>query len=207
MSTQKKSRLSRRALSRAFTLVELLVVSAIIVLITGIVLVDHNRFGGNVLLQNLAYDVALSVRQAQVYGIAVQRFGASTFSAAYGVHFDSSNPQNYVLFGDATTVNGMFDASASPSELVQATTITNGFRITSLCAPSAIGSVETCGLSSIDIVFKRPEPDAYISVSGASGILNPINLQQQARVQFLSTKGSTMSVIVQATGQIAVQSP
>jgi len=197
---------TRSSLSRGFTLVELVVVAGIIALITSLVLVNNSRFGGNVLLQNLAYDVALSIRQSQVYGIAVQRFGSNNFNVAYGVHFDSSNPKTYVLFGDAATVNGLFDTGATPSELIQAVSITNGFQISDLCAISSIGSNETCGLTSIDIVFKRPEPDAYISINGVSGTLSPANLQQQARIQFKSPQGNTMSVVVMATGQIAVQS-
>lgn len=196
------------SIRRGFSLIELLVVTAIVVLITGVVLANNIQFGGNVLLQNLAYDVALSIRQSQVYGIAVRRFGTSaSFGAPYGVHFDTANQTTYALFADANTTNGLFDSGANPSELVQATSIVNGFKIKTLCAISAIGQTETCGLSSIDIIFKRPEPDAYISINGISGTLNPTNLQQQARIQFVSPRGSTMSVVVQANGQIAVQSP
>src|SRR3989344_9303934 len=53
---------------RGFTLIELLVVTGILVLISGLVLANNTRFGGAILLKNLAYDVGLSIREVQVYG-------------------------------------------------------------------------------------------------------------------------------------------
>src|SRR3989344_8294101 len=81
--------------SAGFTLIELLVVTAIIVVVSGVVLANQNRFGGQVLLQNFAYDVALSIRQAQVYGLAVARAGSggtATFGTSYGIHFEIDDP-------------------------------------------------------------------------------------------------------------------
>lgn len=183
-------------------------VTAILILISSVVLANNARFGGAVLLENLAYDIALSIRQAQVYGIAVQRFGTSNFSAGYGMHFDVSNPTNYLLFADAVNPNGLYDCptpgSQATCELVTSTAIQQGYRIADLCATPAIGSTESCGMTSIDVIFKRPEPDAYISVNGVSGIANPAALNQRARIVLASPRGDKMSVIVEATGQIAV---
>jgi len=196
---------TRRLLSAGFTLIELLVVCAIIIVVTGLILIDNNKFGGEVILENLAYDVALSVRQAQVYGIAVNRFGSNTFTAGYGIHFASASPSTYVLFADLKG-NGMYDPSYSPSELVQTINLTQGYAITNLCATPASSNTETCGLSSLDILFKRPEPDAYISQNGISAITSPAALQQEARILLISPKGQIVPVEVDATGQISVQS-
>src|SRR6185295_20368 len=110
----------------------LVVVTAIIAIITGLILVSDATFGGKVLLENLAYDMALSIRQAQVYGISVQRFN-TTFNAPYGVHFDTTSPSSYNTFADvfgATTnnpSNGMYGCptpgSQSTCELVNLTQI------------------------------------------------------------------------------------
>jgi len=194
-------------LSRAFTLIELLVVTGIIVIISTIILANNNRFGGVVLLENLAYDVALSIRQAQVYGISVARFQSNTFSAGYGVHFDLSSPDTYVLFADAIQANGLYDCpqpGTNNCELVETTTLSTGYNIYNLCETPSSG-VETCGISKIDVVFKRPEPDAWISASGVSCINNNGTCGESARVLLQSPHGDHMSVVIYANGQISVQ--
>ena len=47
-----------------FTLVELLVTITIFVILTGVVLVNSNSFDNSVLLNNFAYDVALTIKEA-----------------------------------------------------------------------------------------------------------------------------------------------
>jgi prepilin-type N-terminal cleavage/methylation domain-containing protein len=196
----------RHRRSSGFTLIELMVVTGIIVVVTGVVLANNNRFGGVVLLENLTYDVALSVRQAQVYGISVSRFGASNFGAGYGVDFNKSSPTTYTLFGDSSG-NGLYDCTTPGSlncELISATNINSGYYVASLCATPAGGS-ETCsGISSIDIVFKRPEPDAWISINGISCISDTSACQESARITLESPRGDLMSVDVAANGQISV---
>ena len=187
-------------LAAGFTLIELLVVTGIIVVVSAIILASNSRFGGVITLENLAYDMALTVRQSQVYGIAVRRFGATNYNIAYGMHFESSSPASYVLFADAAVVNGLYDQG----ELVQSSTLQGGYRISNLCIRPSGGSgsacaAYTCGLSALDIVFKRPEPDAYIRANGNQ------TLNEAACVIITSPRGDTRSIVVEATGQISVQ--
>lgn len=194
----------RRRLVRGFTLIEMLVVIGIMVLISGLILANNNRFGGVVLLQNLAYDIALSIRQAQVYGTAVQRFNAS-FSAGYGMHFqvDSGSGQAaYVLFADALSPeNGFYDCpqpGTANCELVQSSLIATGYRISELCVTPP-GTSERCDITSLDITFKRPEPDAYIRTTQVSG------LQESGEIHVQSPRGDTKVISIHANGQISVQ--
>ncbi len=196
-------------LKAGFTLIELLVVVGIIVVVTAIVLANNNQYGGQVQLQNLAYDVALSVRQAQVYGISVARFGSgatASFSNGYGMHFDMSSPTTYTLFADAVAKNGLYDSG----ELVSASNIGRGYAISLLCSPAGTDAKCTGGtsVSKLDILFVRPEPDALITSCGASCVsscfLNPAVCAASARITLQSPRGDTMSVSVQANGQIAV---
>lgn len=186
-----------------FTLIELLVVTAIMALISGLVLVNNNRFGGKVLLQNLAYDIALSIRQAQQYGISVQQFQGS-YGAPYGLHFQISpadGVSNFVLFADAIAPADGFYTCPQPGttncELVYSTAMSRGYRIYDLCMTPA-GAAEVCGLSSLDITFQRPEPDAYIRSDVLSG------LGESARIRVSSPRGDTQDITVEANGQIAV---
>lgn len=205
---------SHRASARGFTLIELLVVTGIIVVITGVVLANNSRFGGVVTLENLTYDVALTIRQAQVYGISVARFGTNTFTAGYGVDFNLSSPGTYAMFADAISANGLYDCPSpgtSDCELVQSVTLNQGYRISDLCVTSSSGT-ETCYSTSsspshIDVLFKRPEPDAWISADGASCILVPPNgpCQASARIVITSPRGDVASVVVEDNGQISVR--
>lgn len=207
----------RRSITRGlpaqagFSLIEMLVVIGIIVMISGVVLSNNARFGGVIQLQNLAYDIALSIRQAQVYGISVQRFNASpTFAPAYGMHFAISSPNNYVLFGDVSSpANGIFDPSGGTSELVESTTIQSGYRIVGLYAtPPGLAEIS---VSSLDITYRRPNPDAYISRNGdlltfdAKGKYVSGSINEQARILLQSPRGDQKSVIVSSNGQISVQ--
>lgn len=182
-------------LTKAFSLIELIVVSGILVVITSILLFNQGRFGGVVLLENLAYDIALSVRQAQVYGISVYRFSTQTFNVGYGIHFEQASPPSvYVLFADASTpANGLYDTG----ETVLSTTIERSYFVSDLCTTN--GGTETCGRTKLDIIFKRPEPAAYIRANGET------TLYERGRVVLSSPRGDLKSVVIEASGQIAVQ--
>jgi prepilin-type N-terminal cleavage/methylation domain-containing protein len=196
-----RSRRSLRGrLSAGFTVIELLVVTALIVVISSVVLANNSKFGGVVQLENYAYDVALTIRQAQVYGIAVQRFGASNnFTSAYGMHFDMSNIHDYILFADVSG-DGIYTSSPT-NEMVDDDKILRGYYITSLCVTdSSPTPIKTCSPSTtaVDITFVRPEPDAYIRANGLSGTY------RSADIVLASPKGETMTVSVYSNGQITV---
>lgn len=185
----------RTALQAGFTLIELLAVTAIMVVITGLVLANNNRFNGTILLQNLTYDIALAVREAQVYGISVQNFNGS-FESPYGMHFSTSgNTSIYVLFVDKNG-DGLY---TDGTEAVQTTTLAGNYRISDLCSTPATGA-EVCGLSYLDVTFVRPEPDAYIRSSANPGDLNPAG-----KIKVSSSSGVSREVVIYANGQISVQ--
>jgi hypothetical protein len=176
--------------------VELMVVTGIFMILSGVVLSTNARFGNLIILQNLAHDMALSVRQAQVYGIAVRRYQGVNFDVPYGIHFTQPAADalsTYELFGDVN-LNGVYDAG----ETVTATTMSGGYRIVNICARD-LGGIESCGLSQLNILFHRPEPDAVIRrAAGAS-------LDDRARIVIESRSAEQSEVIVESSGQISVQ--
>ncbi len=193
-------------------MIELLAVTAIMVVVTSVMLASHSRFGGVVQLENLAYDVALSIRQAQVYGIAVARF-QQEFIAGYGVHFDIANRTTYKIFADAITRNGLYDCAypgTDNCELVRTVEITGGYRISDICA-TAPGGSEICNttdptISKIDILFIRPEPNAWIRIPCFS-CPQGVSFQAAARIALSSPRGDMRSVMVDTSGQISVKQP
>ena len=178
----------------------MMVVTAIFVVLTSVVLANNSRFGNVIILQNLTHDIALSVRESQVYGIAVRRYdpssGPGIFSYGYGVHFAPGT--TFELFADVNA-NGKWDAG----ETVKQTTMSGGFTISDVCAPAG-----DCGKSRVDVLFKRPEPDACISVSGTVSLAGDghcISTVQRTSVEISSARGDTAQVTIEASGQISVQ--
>jgi prepilin-type N-terminal cleavage/methylation domain-containing protein len=157
------------------TLVELLVVLAIFILVSGLTIFDYGQFRSSVSLQNLADDIALSVRRAQNYAIGVQgsQSGTPDFTNGYGIHF-STDPspgdplwgsnRSFVLFSD-TTKDRLYNYPAGGSvcangtnECVDLLNITTNDEILSICSS---GSCYTRAY----ISFLRPNPDAFICLT------------------------------------------
>jgi|TARA_Y100000310_G_scaffold345866_1_gene471951 prepilin-type N-terminal cleavage/methylation domain-containing protein len=184
---------------KGFSLVELLVSMGVLVMITTLVLISHAQFSGNILIGNLAYDIALSVRQAQVFGLSVREFGtgSSEFDIGYGVHFDTGNNASYVLFADRDKDN-IYDGS---SELAELFTIGRGNTISQFCATLAAGTEKCSGsdITALDITFERPNPDAVIKSNIGA------DTYASAKITVRSPQGSTRSITVRSTGQISVE--
>jgi len=173
-------------------------VTGVIVILSTILLANHNKFGGAITLRNIAYDIALSMREAQTYGISVRKFGegAGSFGAGYGVHFESTSPTTYLIFGDAVNANGLYEAGES----VQLLTMLGGYHLNDLRVTPTGGGAEITGLDKLDVLFQRPDPDAYIRANDLTG-----TLYQRACIIIESPRGDVLSVIVELTGQISVQ--
>ena len=86
--------------NRGFSLVELLVVISIFTIISSVVVFRQSKFSSDILITNLAYQMALEIREAQTYGIGVKSvdnpviIGDSKFKYGYGIHFGPEVPAN-----------------------------------------------------------------------------------------------------------------
>ena len=173
----------------------MIVVTGIIMIITGVLLTKNSAFGGSIILKSLAYDVALSVREAQTYGISVRESSGGSFSSGYGVEARIASASSYLLYVDSANT-GFYTGS---TELVTRYALKTGYTIVGLCYTPAGGTNEVCTAQKLDITFKRPEPDAYIRVDDSPA------LNQRARIELSSPNGAIVSILVEATGQISVQ--
>lgn len=194
-----------------FSIPELIIVIAIFTIITVIAMFDQGRLSSNVLLTNMAYEVALAVREAQVYGLGVRTTGAddgTEFQGEYGVHFDINSPREVILYGNdySQTNNPGFD----PGEELFQYTFENqrGNLITALC----IGDINPATgarcvdeesnayrVNQADIVFKRPNPSPKIFNN---------SLQVVGRVYIVLNNidgNSCRTVVIEGTGQIRVE--
>ena len=191
MSTTYIQRVSKH--TRGFSLIELLVSMAIVVTIAFVALARYSDFDSVVLLRSLAYEIALSVREAQTFGVAVVGdVGTFSVSTTYGVHFEVGT--EYHLFIDNNPENGRFDTDES----ITTYTIGNQNSISNLC--TTVGATETCGRDDIDIMFTRPDLEAsYYS----SNVADPTTLSEVA-IEIASKTGNTQRVTISAAGQIEV---
>lgn len=236
--------------SAGFSLYEVIISLAIITIIAGIALYDHNRFNTDIEVTNLAYRVALAFREAQADSISVKQYTNSArkavFDLPYGVHFNKSRPTDFVIFGDGDGdgkyTNGdpddmICDPSARGSECMEHFSIGRGNTIMGWCAfsisnPNPFG--QSCSWidnddagNYLDVVFRRPNPDAAITMfgsqsdtaqymdaakrTGLAAVCNQTNSPNQpdcsgVAICLLSPAGRLKRVVVRNTGQISVES-
>jgi prepilin-type N-terminal cleavage/methylation domain-containing protein len=192
---------------RGFTLIELLLVVTIMLILTGVFLIRQQNFNGSTVLGSLAYSVALSLRQAQLYGTATRETSVGSFQSAivakaYGIYIDSSNPDSYKLFAD---LNNDGKYTVSPDETVQIFKIAKGYTISKFCANATCYPTNS-SLTDLTILFRRPNPDACFAtaLSPNACAIGAAAAYSTASVQLKGGNNNTRSVSINLTGQISV---
>jgi putative endonuclease len=200
-----------RKSSAGFTLVELMVSIGIMVMITLIAVSGRAQYDGSLLLTNLAYDISLSIREAQVYGVNVKKSNATItgdqFDASYGVNFSTSPNDRYYLFADLNE-NRNYDGG---DQLVRTYMIKNNNKIAGVCAGAANCSP---GSGTLNVTFHRPDPEACLSPGPVTGTATSTKYtltctektgNKQARITVSSANGlSTRCIKVSSAGHISV---
>jgi prepilin-type N-terminal cleavage/methylation domain-containing protein len=187
--------------NQGFSLIELLVVIAIFGILTAIIVFKYGDFSNNVILTNMAYEMALSIREAQIYGIsATQR---TSFDSNFGINFyvDPSlgETQIYHLFEDKGTAGYDSEGACTSGDVedvcIQEYVLQRNIQIVGLntgepgdCSPS----------DEVNIVFDRPSPEALI-YKNSSTLELPF-----AQITLRTPEGSERFVVVNQTGQIFV---
>ena len=210
---------------KGYTLVEMLVVLAIIGILSIVIINGQGDFNRSLLVTDTAYTIALSVRQAQTFGLSSRAFGG-TNKAGYGVRFDMTTPKTYFIFSDLhdsganfsycpITHSGLPDDKpgdclySSASEIVQNFTFNRGFTITKLCgrefgSPGTLrcSTDSTNPIGSIDMVFLRPNTNSIISAKVAGGAY--FQISDATIVLSAPNNGGSRLVCVSYAGQVSV---
>lgn len=173
-------------MNRGVTLIELLVVVAIITVLASVIVIGQGAFNKTVLLTNTAYDVALTIRSAQTFGLSNRTESLVLNNTGYGIHFAKSANASFLLFADSDTVfdnchtsssgigntapdyipgDCVYNSSTENNAFAQTYKLGNGITFTNICA-SQNGTSYTCNLDSLDIVFARPNTKALITTNG-----------------------------------------
>lgn len=219
------------SLSKGFTLVELMVVLAIVGIITTIVFTSQNSFNNTLVLANTAYDIALTLRSAQTYGLSSRATASGIGNTGYGLHFGSGTQGSFILFADTSppgssgTLNcpsasfgtpncrpgdNVYKSSGPEADTLFAQTYTlgNGMTISNFCTIDvfdAISCATTNGntLAALDIAFARPNPDAFLS---KNAVYSPF--LKKACITVSSPQGTKRFIsVVMYTGQIIANAP
>ncbi len=191
----------KKITQQGFTLIEMITVLGIFMVMTSIVLFNYNRFTNDTILTNMAYEVALSVREAQIYGVSVRKPSGDTsaeFNSPYGIHFIdvADGTPSYFLFAD-TNDNGVYDGgpTCTPGggECVIPYATQKDIRIVSVLTKAGGGCTE----GDLSIVFRRPNPEP---------VMNDLIDREYAEIALKGPRSDSVRyVIVSNNGQIYVR--
>lgn len=206
----------------------MLVVLAIITIITGIVLTGRSNFTSTILLSNAAYDIALTIRNTENYGISGRASG-STATTGYGVHFTRTPANSFLVFADTYPTspgschlpvtdpnapdvhpgNCTYDVSGgNPLDVLQQTyTLGNGIQIGDFCVYTSTTGSWTCAnsngatLTSLDISFTRPNTVVNFASNGTYNA----NVTKSC-LKLVSPQNTVRAVVVYQSGLITAAS-
>lgn len=216
--------------NKGFSVVELVVVISIFAIMTTVSSLNYNDYRSTIERSNLAQDIALTVRQAQVYGISAsaRNIGDATFDnegvavdffdnstgiadvtkdkSIRGVSFDLDD-ETITIFEDYNRDRVYHDVDTSFDRVIDFRKI--------LSRSISIEYFYLCDLSScikqegglLDVSFERPYPDAYISYRENGNVGTPITPYSYAGIILSDgTEGENEYIEIFSIGNITVKS-
>jgi prepilin-type N-terminal cleavage/methylation domain-containing protein len=200
---------------RGFSLLEMMVSIAIMLTIITLVVTSQSTYTKGASLRNLANDISLYLRQAQVYGISVKELGIGTsdFSNAYGIEFRRTSAGGadnaYIFFADIDK-NGFYSspwacATGAAPECLEKRATSSGNTISQLCLVFNNNTTD-CTLGRADVSFLRPNTTANIVYFNSSGSQIAASTNHKGlQITLMASAGGTRSVTIYKTGQISVR--
>lgn len=188
---------------RGFTLIEFVVIMSIFAVMAAVVLFNFSGFSSNISLSNLAHDVALSIRQAQVYGQsgAGSQSSSNIDPAPRGIYFESVGAGGYsstFIFYRDGNADYTYEVNTPYDSIIDEVTIQSGDLITSIETGPGQNNGSNCN-DDVAISFKRPDANPYITCGSGGGI------DTYALITLTSPQGNVREVEVFPTGQISVK--
>lgn len=217
--------LNVRNTSSGVTLVELLVVVSIFMVISSITIFSYGKFNTSLSIQNLADDIALTIRRAQGYAIGVRGVGySSTFTEGYGIHL-TANPtptsndvaagsnKSFILFADLNNGadivynynnTGCTGVPVVNNECLEVLSITTADKITEIRLIINNSSILIDPTDSVDIGFKRPNPEPKFCHRSGGGCLNENISSIKIKISTDANPEIFKMITISNNGQISV---
>ena len=207
---------------KGFTLIEFIVIISIFSIMASVALFNFNGFRSNIALGNLANDIGLTIRQAQVFGWANQS-GTSTSGIVLkgndplsgnpvrfsdGVYFTLDNPKEIVLYKKNTTLTPPYFDNVT-DRVVDTVRVSGPNSISGIYAATKKADllIDSDGLggtslNNISIAFSRPKPEALFYVSG-----QPLAVGDYVGIYIKADTDTDDKhvIIISRTGEIDVQ--
>ncbi|MDO8500170.1 MAG: hypothetical protein Q7S66_05990 [bacterium] len=184
--------------SRGFTMVEIVVMLAIIIIVSAIVLVNFPSVSASIALQRTVQQFSLKFRQAQNQALAVRLVlvqGGSIVPPAVGIYISIADPTHYIFFADicpaAPDNNKIYDSGCDI--VIETVNVEKGITI------AAMVDEMDSNQSAVSVVYTAPEARTFIS--NAFGTIG-----ESVLVKFNTEAGNlTRSVRVRTSGQIGTE--
>lgn len=146
---------------RAFTLIELVVVLAILGILTAVMFANYRGSATSVASRQSLQDIAQALRNAENRALAGS---CSSALCSFGVHFDVAS-SDFTIFEDGlVALNGQYDLGES----LEFISLGENILISSLL-PNYICGVSQCA----DVLFEPPDPAvSFMPVSASSLVIS-----------------------------------
>ncbi|MBU4000257.1 type II secretion system GspH family protein [Patescibacteria group bacterium] len=180
----------KRVKNRGYTLVELLIVVAIISIMSVVSFSNYGTSRKNVVLRQEAQKVILDLRQAQNMAMNTVKFNGQIPSGGYGIRFDVLSSDAYIIYAD--TDNSATYSGAGEIFITRA--IGSPVIISGISIGINLGSLNPA--SPVDINFVPPDPKVKINTND--------NYFTKITLRYGGAGGPTKDITINGiTGQIS----
>lgn len=179
--------LTKKKVSQSgFSVVEMVVVLTIFAIMSGVSMFNYNDYRKKIEKTNVSQDIALSIRQAQVYGISSSDRTVGDEALDSSTHADElfsviditrdKSIRGVVIFPEEGKIilyedlDRNFEYNEDDDRVIdERSIVNNSIEIvgTHLCS-SGEPECENLQTGQVDISFKRPYPEAYIRYEGSN---------------------------------------
>lgn len=184
-----------------------MVVITIFVIMTVVVLANLPAFQAKTSLDLIAQEVAITIRQAQVFGVSTRTFAGSQVGVSHGI-FVEKNPPHLILFADADAsgTDGTYDSGSGCGSDDTECRERFDFRGVTIERLELWGgaSILDNDASSLQIMFQRPDVEAvFTPESVGSDSVSSVKIILKS----LRQPDATREVVVWNTGHIYTVRP